>query len=144
MMHMRTTLILDDEHSKGTTPDRSGRKTRGRSCRPSSAHCAALGGADLAPKRTIEHEGPEGNHRRDECDQPAAQWPAALAAGVVQGTQEYQEEHAMHASNDADRERETREILERHRDEKQDQEGRAFKECDEPEVAERCHDVKGG
>ena len=50
-------------------------------------------------------------------------------------------EHAMHASHDADRERETRQILERHRDEKQDQEGRAFKERDEPELAERRHDA---
>ena len=47
----------------------------------------------------------------------------------------------MHASHDADRERETREILERHRDEEQDHEGRAFKECDEPELAERSHDA---
>ena len=50
-------------------------------------------------------------------------------------------EPAMHASHDADRERETRQILERHRDEKQDQEGRAFKERDEPELAERRHDA---
>ena len=53
-------------------------------------------------------------------------------------------EHAMHASRDADRERETRKILERHRDEKQDHEGRAFKECDEPELAERRHAVHMG
>ena len=47
----------------------------------------------------------------------------------------------MHASDDADREREIGEILERHRDEKQDQEGCAFKECDEAEVAECRHDA---
>ncbi len=66
--------------------------------------------------------------------------PRALP-GAVQDSHEHQEEHAMHASHDADRERETRQILERHRDEKQDQEGRAFKERDEPELAERRHDA---
>ena len=47
----------------------------------------------------------------------------------------------MNASHDADRERETRQILKRHRDEQQDQEGRAFKERDEPELAERRHEA---
>ena len=65
----------------------------------------------------------------------------ALAAGAVQDSYEHQKKHAMRASHDADRERQTREILERHRDEKQGQEGCAFKECDEPELAERRHDA---
>ena len=47
----------------------------------------------------------------------------------------------MDASHDADRDRETRQILEWHGDEQQGQEGRAFQERDEPELAERRHDV---
>ena len=43
----------------------------------------------------------------------------------------------MDAAHDADREREPGEVLERHRDEQEDHEGRALEEGEEAELPER-------
>ena len=64
-----------------------------------------------------------------------------LAPGAEQRSHEHQKQETMHAAHDAHGERKTRQILERHRDEKEDQERRTFKERNEPELAEHRHDA---